>query len=698
MPALRRRAAARPERAATLLALTAIAVGTLATPATPALAATAPTVSSVSPGSGPEAGGTKVTVRGHGFTHVHSVTFGSSAGKSLHVLSSSKLQVTAPKHPAGTVYVRVHTGHGTSGTKAAARFAYLKPPTKGAIAGRVTSKASGHGLAGVVVDVFNPDSSSAAHTHTKSDGTYRVAGLPAGQYYVCFDVTGVTKGSATGYAYQCYRHTAWDGLSGDFRAGTVAVRVTAGHTKGGIDAALSPGGAVTGTVTSVDGDQPLRGVIVEVGLAEGREIARTVTDRHGHYLLPGLTPSSTGYVVCFDASNARGGPSAGGYLDQCYVDQPWTGFFDVLPDGTTAVPVRAGHTASGVDASLDPAAKFSGTVTAGPDGAGLREVNVLAIVPGDQGYQVSGSTYTAADGSYSLVVPPAADGYYLCFGTDLAEGGSSQTGYEAQCYDDQPWADDVGFAPSPGAMQLPAPAGTDTRADAALDSAAGISGTVTAVTGGGKLKGVEVYVLNGNYVAQATTGAHGAYSVTGLPASATGYDVCFEASAATGGSSSGGYFDECYDNARWDGDPDNLPGGVDLVPTTAGAASTVDAKLSSSGTVSGAVTADDGGAPLSNVYVEVYDASQPVGNGPVGAQITADGRFSIAGLPSGTYHLCFDGTDGNGGPSTNGYQSECYKDQPWDAVDADVPATSARVHVTAGTTTAGKDAALATAP
>jgi hypothetical protein len=73
-----------------------------------------PTLTKVTPGSGPAAGGTVVTLTGADFTNVSYVLFGSRRATSIKVLSARTLRAVAPPGT-GTVSVRVHTWYGTSG-------------------------------------------------------------------------------------------------------------------------------------------------------------------------------------------------------------------------------------------------------------------------------------------------------------------------------------------------------------------------------------------------------------------------------------------------------------------------------------------------------------------------------------------------------------------------------------------------------
>jgi hypothetical protein len=66
-----------------------------------------PVIGSLSPTSGPEGGGTSVTITGTGFTGATTVNFGLTAGSNVVVSSDTSLSVTSPLHAAGTVPVTV---------------------------------------------------------------------------------------------------------------------------------------------------------------------------------------------------------------------------------------------------------------------------------------------------------------------------------------------------------------------------------------------------------------------------------------------------------------------------------------------------------------------------------------------------------------------------------------------------------------
>jgi hypothetical protein len=76
-----------------------------------------PQVTGVSPNTGPDTGGTVVTVTGSGFAGVTAVTFEGTPGTSVQVISPDRLTVVSPEHAPGLVNVQVPTAAGTSPAK-----------------------------------------------------------------------------------------------------------------------------------------------------------------------------------------------------------------------------------------------------------------------------------------------------------------------------------------------------------------------------------------------------------------------------------------------------------------------------------------------------------------------------------------------------------------------------------------------------
>jgi IPT/TIG domain len=86
-----------------------------------------PTVTGVTPGTGPTAGGTLVTLSGTHLTGATAVTFGGAAGTGITAVSATSLKVTTPVHATGIVDVRVTTPAGTSAVTAAGKFQFEAP-------------------------------------------------------------------------------------------------------------------------------------------------------------------------------------------------------------------------------------------------------------------------------------------------------------------------------------------------------------------------------------------------------------------------------------------------------------------------------------------------------------------------------------------------------------------------------------------
>lgn len=114
-----------------------------------------PAITTMSPRTGSTAGGTRVTITGSDFLRVSRVTFDSSAGTALQVLSPTKLQVTSPTHAAGAVLIRVVTAYGVSRTSAIDTFTYGAPPQINYLT-RSDGTASGGTRIGVVGAGFTP--------------------------------------------------------------------------------------------------------------------------------------------------------------------------------------------------------------------------------------------------------------------------------------------------------------------------------------------------------------------------------------------------------------------------------------------------------------------------------------------------------------------------------------------------------------
>jgi hypothetical protein len=78
--------------------------------------------------SGPVGGGERVLITGSNFFHITSVSFGTTTARRMRVLSTTRLQVTVPKHHEGVLFVTVRGLYGASKHRRSSRFVSLGPP------------------------------------------------------------------------------------------------------------------------------------------------------------------------------------------------------------------------------------------------------------------------------------------------------------------------------------------------------------------------------------------------------------------------------------------------------------------------------------------------------------------------------------------------------------------------------------------
>ncbi|HEU5269832.1 MAG TPA: carboxypeptidase regulatory-like domain-containing protein [Jatrophihabitans sp.] len=505
-------------------------------------------------------------------------------------------------------------------------------PVAGAIAGRITDP-SGGGIGNVEVYVANPQPPyyNTYSVNSAADGSYTLAGLPAGSYQICFDAYSATGPNSAGYLSECYDNQP------QYGGGGTPIPVSLGQTTAGIDAVLDLGGAVTGTVTDPAGN-PVQGVFTTLIPDTGNSGS---TDEQGHYTITGAAPGV--YTVCFDGTYAGWGIAPYGYTSDCF-------------DGRASFELSAGQTVTGQDTTLQLAGAIGGSVS-GTDGplAGVW-VNVFDST----GAQVNG-TSTDENGNWQL--PGFRPGQYtVCYDPTYTSGG-----YRRGCYDGQPDGYTTGTPVTVTGGQL-------TTVDDTLQLGAGIAGTVTD-SAGTPLSGVQVSarsVSGGTGWYYATTGSDGSYRIGGVDPDS--YAVCFDASYAQG-PAAGGYTSECYDNQ---------PTQETADPVVVGDSGTVtvDAQLAAGSAVTGTVTDQNGAAVLGEA---VTATSLSTGQSSY-ASTGIDGSYLIPGLAAGDYTVCFQSYASSITPPT-GYVDQCWQDQQ-------VPYGGTPVQVGTASVTSGIDATL----
>jgi hypothetical protein len=511
----------------------------------------------------------------------------------------------------------------------------------GAIAGAVTETDTDNPVADVTVSAYSGSDTStqAAQVKTGVDGRYVIVGLLAGNYTVCFAADKSVGGdSGTGHQSVCYNDVDWTESTSALPSGTTPVSVTAGATANGVDATLTVGAAISGTVTANTGEN-LAGVSVRVNsAADGTYAGQTTTSLDGTYIIQGLAPGT--YYVCFNPSSAIGGTAPYGYAQEC---------FDGKVDaGTTGTPVTAiAGRATTIDATLTPNWQVTGTVV-DKDSSPLANVRVELLGPNyheETGYTDNAGRYRV-DGT----IPGL---YYVCFDPSAATGGSAPLGYAATCHGDVPW---LGNTWSPAGATTISPTGgelTDSI-DMVLPNAGAISGTVSQSGSGIGGVYVDVFDAAGNNVTSATTDDDGTYAVTGLAPRDNGYQVCFDASNATGQPT--GYIDACYADLPWTGSWQDIPIGTSPVTVTADVTTpSIDQEVATGGEIHGTVTGGADNAPLQTANVSLYADGKYLN----GTDTAVDGTYLFSGLAPGSYQVCVDAGRVQQGIATGGYLSTC---------------------------------------
>ncbi len=507
----------------------------------------------------------------------------------------------------------------TAGETTGAINAALQSP--GAIEGKVTDAATDAAVSGVEVEVYDAHGDFVAFADSAANGSYTVSDLATGSYVVEFV-------PAAGYLGQYYS-------AGASPAEATEVRVTAGQTTGGIDAALAGAGEISGSVTSASTHLALAAE-VQVYDTSDQLIASAQTEGDGDYTVGGL--ASGGYVVEFV-------PSSAGYARQFYDDA--TSFGEA-----TGVSVSAGSTKAGIDAALSASGSIAGTVTSAATHDGIPGVEVDVY---DEGEPIaaaqtgSNGTYTVSGlpaGSYEVEFLPSAGNYLPLFYKakhSLAE------------------ASEVSVTPD----------ATSGGIDGELAAGGEISGTVYKPGGTTVAPNVEAVVYNSisdELVGSATTGAGGTYTVEGLPSGE--YKVGFNPleSEYPGGE----YAPQYYDGFSTFGE-------ATRVTVAAGASrSGINATLAAPGAIEGTVTNTAAShEAIAGVVVKIYDLEDTY---VTYAETVAGGKYKVSGLAAGKYAVEF------APPAT--YLPQYYQDKSSFA-DANL------VTVTEGATTQHVNAALA---
>ncbi len=526
--------------------------------------------------------------------------------------------VTSPLEPRHPVRVPVTAGKVTHGINAAMRLG-------GEITGTTRSE-SGVALAGVcaVAQGLIGHLELGFEVASGKNGSYAVHSLFKGKYFVEFTPYCGVKGN---YAPQWYKDSA-------SQAHARPIEISGAQVVTSVDAALPPGGIITGVVKAKTTNAPVKGICVfatpKSGIPGPGAFKQTQTAANGSYKLTGLVTGK--YVVQFN----RGCGNNGNYLPVQRV-----------------VSARTSHTVT-LNAFLPPGAIVSGVIT-DAHGNPVRGVCVQA-----SSNNAFGAATSAANGSYSVVALTTGS-YTVQFSGGCGNSGS----YATQFYDGQ---SNVGSA-----GQVTATAGETTSGiDAAMQPGGTITGLVTDGAG---------HPLSGICV-----------SVIGLS------DLAFELPINFHMTKDGTYLAANLDPGLYAvdfgcvlGERDFAPqwfrsrpgtSTADLVSAPAGVVTSgISAVLARGGFISGMVT-NSAHVKLSGVCVTAVPPGSPIPSPKFGPfQVTSKGAYHIGPLNPGEYVVQFE----------NCFKYQ-YATQWYHASDTQQAATPVAVHL--GATTSGIDAVM----
>lgn len=488
----------------------------------------------------------------------------------------------------------------------------------GSITGVVTDAATGAAIAGAQITAYDQASGQLiASASTDGSGIYYLTGLATGGYQLMF--------FANGYL------TQWSGGSLS-QASATAVPVSAPKATSAVNASLSAGGSISGTVTDrVSGVAIAGAFLYAIDSSSGDWVGSATTGSDGSYA---ITMLPTGHY------RLRVVPGANSpYLGKWYGNQD--GYLCGDTVSVTATKVTT------FDFALDAGGSISGRVTDAATGQGIGAASLYWT--DSTGRSVMGNLTMDATGSYTLA--GLASGDYLLF--------FQATGYIA--------------ASAPVRATVSAPAVTE-QVNAALSKGGGINGRVTDSSTGAGAANVQVWALDavaGGVLSGDVTGVDGSYQIVGLPSGS--YQISFDGTrageiivtaaspGATGASSATGTSSTSVSVAAHAAVATSGPSygrGVALdhsVSVTApDVTSGIDFAIDEAGSISGRVTDRDDGSPVVMIYVKAYDSvtGQPVAS----SYSNSDGSYLLGGLNAGSYRLEFTG----GNTANGGYLGAWY--------------------------------------
>lgn len=468
----------------------------------------------------------------------------------------------------------------------------------GRVTGSVTSVGGGTPLAGVdvkiytAVDPVDPSIGGDLVTIGTTDATgayLSPTGLPTGSYVA------ITS-NEDGFIEEVWDDHPCDGACDP--ADGDPIEVTAGATIEDIDFELDGGSRISGTITSSQGGA-ISGARIDVFDASGASVTSATPGADGSWITDaGLVAGSYFLLTA----------NWWGFIDELWQDIPCAAGC-VVTDGTP-VAVTAGATTTGIDMVLDPGGQIGGTITESGSGLPVTEAGVEV-------YDLEGARVgtALADDQGAYVVGGLPTGSYLlrAYSWDL---------HVAELFDDLSCIPECPLDDG-DPVEVTAP-GLVSPVDFALVHGGRIDGTLS--SGGSPVSDAEIQVFDdlGDPVTDTLVDSFGAFSTEALPPGS--YYLLTD--------NQQGLVDEI-----WEGIPcaDVCDPEIgDLIVLAPGTIADLEIVLEPGGSITGTVTAADGGAPAIDVTIFLYDDQ-----GELAALSFTDdvGSYVVEGLPAGSYYL-----------------------------------------------------------
>ncbi|MCU1404490.1 MAG: hypothetical protein JWQ43_793 [Glaciihabitans sp.] len=253
----------------------------------------------------------------------------------------------------------------------------------GVITGTVSDKA-GAAVADLEVTVYSANGSSVANGTTGSNGKYSVGGLPTGSYRVGFGTSNIGDSAFI---------ARWWKDAATFETAT-AVSVVAGKSIAGINATLTQGASISGTILHAGAGEDIPTGYAYIYSSDKNWLGSTRTGTGGEFTIGGL-PQGVYYVEF--------GTSLSSYAGQ------WWKNANSRSDATP-ITVAASAAVTGISATLEIAGSISGTVSGVKETDDPYRPTVTAWVKTASGY-VPVTAWTIRE-DWTYTVPGLRPGSY----------------------------------------------------------------------------------------------------------------------------------------------------------------------------------------------------------------------------------------------------------------------------------------------